>query len=269
MSQTGIRKEQFESAMLSYLTTGWKPITGTTLDSDGPSSGLDTILLEGDWTDRIKVTDRFKVNDNGTVKQGIIHLISYSDVMDTTYLNVFFSVESGTRVRLATTTLSEAYYSDVRFPMGFPNSREDNWALVKEWSDLKTADEMTENRWSTFGTDSAKLEDIPPGNWETFAYGHSYAQKVSTPRISIRLFLSEYTNSQTNVPAEAKSASRQNSDFYVRANSLRRVDLFTSETDLHIISYSDHGSSGDFDNLELRTPSGYQDWSIKAYNLYF
>jgi hypothetical protein len=101
-------------AVQTSTTSSWKTTGGiwTFEATDSPSA---TIKIPGDVTNVIGVGFRIKLTQSATVKYFIVTLVGAYNGVETV-----ITVFGGTDYTLVNAAISSPYYSDVKFPIGFP-----------------------------------------------------------------------------------------------------------------------------------------------------
>ena len=96
--------------LLTMLQTGWNPAAET-----WTRTGNNTFTVSGDVTSRYAAKDKFKLT-NGTVKYGFFTSVTYSE--ETGLTTITTSLET----TLAVGAITDAFYSKIANPQGFPYS---------------------------------------------------------------------------------------------------------------------------------------------------
>lgn len=112
-----ITDSRAQASMNSVLNDGWTPVTGT-----WTYASATTITVPAGATSKYSVGDKIKLTQSGSVKYFYI----------VTVASTLLTITGGSDYTLANSTISDAYYSKVQTPQGFP----DQFNYTPTWTNL-------------------------------------------------------------------------------------------------------------------------------------
>ena len=175
---------------LADIESGWLAIlaTLTYTSADSPTFVANTSV---DLTDRISVGMKLKLTQS-TVKYFIVTAITSTTI----------TLYGGTDYTLTSATITDAYFSSVKAPFGFPMDI-DIWSVYYENTTLITIDPATNLEWYNLTNHEI---DIPIGMWNVMWGGGFSAKSLSAVTyINIYGTLSASNSLETNQKLSART----------------------------------------------------------------
>lgn len=236
-----------ESHFMLAEATGWVPIptTCTYASADSPTF---TFTIAGDWSTIFRKGTRFKLTQT-TAKYFICSDDSVYSAPNTTV-----TVYGGTDYTLADAAITSPYFSNERFPYGFPVS-ESKWSVIISDANDRSQASPTQNTWYNLGSLSIVL---PIGSWET-SYAVLAYVVASGSTVSMFTTLSTANNSESD-PEFSTQINVGSTGLAISVYRRKVLDI-ASKTTYYLIAKTDQAS---MTNINFLGTTGKPTTKIRA-----
>lgn len=195
--------------LYNIINTGWVPITAEVspnLEFNLTTGGYDFYLATStDLSDKIKKGTKLKIVQGGTVKYFIV-----VDVHVNAASSTLIALYGGTDYELTWDTISSAYCSNTKSPIGFPLDP-DKWSVKIVNTSLQDLGSTTANSWKS--TNNSIV--LPVGSWQL-----SYKCQLQT---------NQSTNIRTYVALSTSASNATDTDYILTVDTVNDILAYYSK----------------------------------------
>lgn len=208
------------------ISGGWISAneTWTYASVDDPTG---VITISGNVTTKYSLGMRIKFTNGGNVIYGIITAISYSSPNTTmTFLHEIDPTDSLALHLMASSAITNNYYSNVKAPFGFPLSA-DKWSVVVTDTTNRAQTSATALVWYNIGGVSIS---IPIGSWNVSYDVTAQIAAAATPTADKYLNVTLGTTASNDDPTFTSSSALTGE--FLRINNIKQntVNVATKQT---------------------------------------